>query len=116
MIYCRHFYYLEIEARCLMVGVFYCLVPFSVIAVPVLQCNCLVHSVVRHYNHTYYGGFLVAYGLFLCIDWSVPKACDKPFLPAVVSLVLAFILLELRHDLCHDCLLLHPESACLKLG
>ncbi|GJN37478.1 hypothetical protein PR202_gb26437 [Eleusine coracana subsp. coracana] len=48
--------------------------------------------------------------------WSVPKACDKPVLPASISLVLAFLLLELCHDLCHDCLLLHPESTCLKLG
>nr|CAB3472194.1 unnamed protein product [Digitaria exilis] len=46
----------------------------------------------------------------------LPKACDKPVLPAVVSMVLAFFLLELCDDLCHDHLLLHPKPARLKLG
>ena len=52
----------------------------------------------------------------LATGWSLPKACDKPVLPAAVSVVLAFLLLELRDDLCHDCLLLHPKPARLNLG
>jgi len=48
--------------------------------------------------------------------WSLPKARDKPVLPAAVSVVLAFLLLELRGDLCHDYLLLHFKPARLNLG
>jgi len=53
---------------------------------------------------------------WLATDRSLPKACDQPVLPAAVSVVLAFLLLELRDDLCHDCLLLHPKPAGVKLG
>ncbi|KAL6626748.1 hypothetical protein ACP70R_030474 [Stipagrostis hirtigluma subsp. patula] len=48
--------------------------------------------------------------------WSIPEACDKSVLPAALSLVLAFLLLELRYDLCQDSVLLHPESTCVELG
>ncbi|XP_066317169.1 uncharacterized protein [Miscanthus floridulus] len=40
-----------------------------------------------------------------------PRHVIKPVFPAAVSVVLAFLLLELRDDLCHDCLLLHPKPA-----
>lgn len=60
---------------------------------------------------------LVGHGVFwLATDRSLPKACDQPVLQAAVSMVLAFLLLELRDDLCHDSLLLHPKPARVKLG
>ena len=48
--------------------------------------------------------------------WPISKACDKPVLSASLSVVLAFLLLELYYDLRQDCLLLHPQPNCLKLG
>jgi sugar phosphate permease len=48
--------------------------------------------------------------------WSLSEASDKFILSAALSMVLAFLLLELCHDLRHDCVLLPPESARLNLG
>jgi hypothetical protein len=48
--------------------------------------------------------------------WSLSEACDKFILSAALSMVLAFLLLELCHDLRHDCVLLPPASARLNLG
>jgi hypothetical protein len=55
-------------------------------------------------------------GCWLATDRSLPEARDQPVLPAAVSVVLAFLLLELRDDLCHDRVLLHPEPAGVVLG
>jgi hypothetical protein len=54
--------------------------------------------------------------LCLATGGSLSEACDKSVLPCALSVVLAFFLLELRHDLCEDHLLLPPASSCLDVG
>lgn len=53
---------------------------------------------------------------YACTGGSLSEACDKSVLSAALSMVLAFLLLELRHDLREHRLLLHPESPRLNLG